>query len=134
MEAMYILLKEKGVIRVKDLAKTLKVKPASVVNFMDNLKEKGLVRYEKHEVLTLTRKGKGKARRIYSKHVKLKAFLQEILRIPEDIAEEDACYIEHGIHEKTLKRIIKFTEFIKGYSQKDEKFARALKNFFKTSG
>jgi len=113
LEAMYILMERKGIIRIKDLAKILKIKPSSVVEYLDRLRRKGLVHYEKHELITLTDKGLKIAKEIYKRHVALKEFLMLLLKIPEDIAEEDACYIEHKIHEITLDRIIKFIRFIK---------------------
>lgn len=36
LEVMYLLQKNKGVIRVKDIAKILKVKPPSVVDALKN--------------------------------------------------------------------------------------------------
>jgi len=113
LEAMYILVKNKGVIRVKDLSRILNVKPASVVEYLDKLASKGLVRYEKYGSITLTKEGLEIAEEIYRRHVALKEFLTLILGVPKDIAEKDACYIEHGIHNETLDRLVKLVEYFK---------------------
>lgn len=113
LEAMYILVKNKGVIRVKDLSRILNVKPASVVEYLDKLASKGLVRYEKYGSITLTKEGLEIAEEIYRRHVALKEFLTLILGVPKDIAEKDACYIEHGIHDETLDRLVKLVEYFK---------------------
>ncbi len=113
LEAMYILLKEKGIIRIKDLARILNVKPSSVVEYLDRLAKKGFVHYEKYEYIMLTDEGLRIAERIYKRHEALKKFLIEILGLPINVAEEDACYIEHGVHEETINRIIELMEFIK---------------------
>jgi Mn-dependent DtxR family transcriptional regulator len=42
----------------------------------------------------------------------LMRFLKEILMVPEEIAAQDACYIEHGLHDLTLERIRMFLEFL----------------------
>ncbi|HIQ02794.1 MAG TPA: metal-dependent transcriptional regulator [Desulfurococcales archaeon] len=110
---MYILVKNKGVIRVKDLSRILNVKPASVVEYLDKLASKGLVRYEKYGSITLTKEGLEIAEEIYRRHVALKEFLTLILGVPKDIAEKDACYIEHGIHDETLDRLVKLVEYFK---------------------
>ena len=127
LEAMYILVKNKGVIRVKDLSRILNVKPASVVEYPDKLASKGLVRYEKYGSITLTKEGLEIAEEIYRRHVALKEFLTLILGVPKDIAEKDACYIEHGIHDETLDRLVKLVEYFK----KEQKIMNMIKEWKK---
>jgi len=112
LEAMYILQKEKGVVRVRDLARMLRVKPPSVVEQLEKLSRYGFVLYEKGEYIRLTEKGEGIAKEILKKHEALRRFLRDILMVPEEIADKDACYMEHGLHEITLKRIVMFLEFV----------------------
>ena len=112
LEAMYILQKEKGVVRVRDLARMLRVKPPSVVEQLEKLSRYGFVLYEKGEYIRLTEKGEGIAKEILKKHEALRRFLRDILMVPEEIADKDACYMEHGLHEITLSRAVKFLEFV----------------------
>ncbi|MHA1589336.1 MAG: metal-dependent transcriptional regulator [Candidatus Njordarchaeales archaeon] len=105
LEAIYILSLKKKFIRIKDLSEILNVKPASVVDFLKKLKNRGLISYEKYNAIALTPEGERIAREIYKRHIIIKQFLIIALGVPEDIAEEDACYIEHGIHEETFKKI-----------------------------
>ena len=113
LEAMYVLTKSKGNIRIKDLSEILNVKPPSVVDYLNRLADKGLVKYEKHGSITLTEEGLRIAKEVYKKHLALKEFLTLILGVPEEIAEEDACYIEHRIHDITLNRLIKLVEYFR---------------------
>lgn len=113
LEAMYILIKSKGIIRVKDLSRILNVKPASVVEYLDKLASKGLIKYEKYGSIKFTKRGLEIAEEIYKRHLALKEFLTLILGVPKDIAEKDACYIEHGIHDETLDRLVKLVEYFK---------------------
>jgi len=110
LEAMYILFLKKKSIRVKDLARLLNVKPASVVDFLKRLKKRGLIAYEKYDMIALTPDGEKIAQEIYERHKIIKRFLIDILGVPEEIAEEDACYIEHGIHEETFSKIAEFVK------------------------
>ncbi|WP_258085030.1 metal-dependent transcriptional regulator [Thermococcus thermotolerans] len=112
LETMYILHKNKGVIRVKDIAKMMRVKPPSVVDALKKLNEKGLVEYEKYDRILLTDEGREVAERTYSKHLLLTKFFIDILGIPPEIAERDACQFEHYVSEITVKRIREFARFI----------------------
>ena len=112
LEAMYLLYKKKGVIRVKDIARKLRVRPPSVVDALKKLSEKGLVEYEKYDRILLTEKGRKIAEKTYSKHLLLTEFFTNILGIPPEIAEEDACQFEHYVHEITAERIKEFAKYI----------------------
>jgi len=105
LEAIYLIKLKKGIIRIKDLALALKVRPSSVISYLTKLSNKGLVRYTKGRSIELTSKGEEIAKNVYRKHKVIKEFLHRILELPEDIAEGDACYIEHGVHEETVRRM-----------------------------
>ncbi|WP_048058166.1 metal-dependent transcriptional regulator [Pyrococcus yayanosii] len=125
LEVMYLLQKDKGVIRVKDIAKILKVRPPSVVDALKKLSQKGLVQYEKYDRILLTEEGKRIAEKTHLKHLLLTQFFTDVLGIPTDIAEEDACQFEHYVHEITLQRIKEFIEYIQ------ENCPYVLKQFLK---
>jgi DtxR family Mn-dependent transcriptional regulator len=131
IEVMYLLAREKGAIRVKDLADKLGVRPPSVVEFLEKLSKKGYIRYEKGEFIVLSEKGRMVAEEIYSRHIALKDFLMLLLKIPEDIAERDACYIEHGIHETTLNIIKQFMKYIRERSEEELSWLRELEEYYK---
>ncbi len=132
LEAIYILQRAKGAPRIKDIARILNVRPASVVEYLDKLAEQGYVEYHKRDTLRLTKKGESLARKVYGKHRAIAEFLETILLLPHSIAEEDACYIEHGVHEETVRRIIRFVEFLKENSNDPTiaGFLRALKEIY----
>jgi len=113
LEALYLLRRKDEAIRVKTLAEMLNVKPSSIVEYLDKLARKGLVKYVKHEAITLTDEGARLAEAIYKRHEALKEFLMTFLRLPEDIAEDDACNIEHELHDLTVNRIVKLMVFFK---------------------
>ena len=105
LEAIYLIKLKKGTVRIKDLALALKIKPSSVVSYLTKLSNKGLVKYMKRGSIELTSKGEKIAKNVYHRHRIIKEFLCRILELPEDIAEEDACYIEHGVHEETIRKM-----------------------------
>ena len=107
LEVMYVLEKRYGRIRIKDIADRLGVKPSSVIEYLKRLDSEGLVSYKPGSRARLTDKGRDLAERIYGRHKIIKEFLV-LIGVPEDIADKDACYIEHGIHPITLEKVIEF--------------------------
>ena len=57
----------------------------------------------------LTEEGLKKATAILERHTILTRFISEVLGVPEEVAEKDACRIEHIISPETfngIKRIL----------------------------
>ncbi|KYH37063.1 MAG: Mn-dependent transcriptional regulator [Candidatus Bathyarchaeota archaeon B24] len=125
LETIYLISKRKGYARVSDISTALKVKAPTVTEMVQKLADRGLVRYERYKRdIRLTSKGEEKAKRVIERHRILKAFLQ-VLGVSEEVAEEDACRIEHYIHPETLERLSKFIEFV----QKAPKSPKWLEHF-----
>ncbi len=107
LELIHIMLKNGERPKIREIARRLGVRPSSVVEYLKRLESKGYIVYEKGGHIYLTEKGLKYAESIYERHKILTKFL-ELLGVPHDVAEEDACYIEHGIHDITLEKIISF--------------------------
>ena len=130
LEAIYLLEQEKGIARVRDLSRILNVKPSTVVEHLEKLSREGLIMYEKREYIRLTDRGKAIAEKIYEYHKIIRRFLKEVLMLPEDIAEEDACYIEHGIHKETIERLKMFLEYLDKCLEDRTKFFDELRKHY----
>ncbi len=109
LEAILNLQQEQRVARVKDVAKRLNVKMPSVTGAMKGLAEKGLVNYERYSFLTLTEAGEKIAREIGERHKTFYNFLTVVLQIDHEIAELDACRLEHVTSRKTFEKVKEFT-------------------------
>mgnify|MGYP000495353864 CR=1 FL=1 len=112
LEAIFNLDKEKRFVRVKDIAKKMDVKMPTVTSMLKSLKERGLVNYEKYEYVELTRSGTSVGKEMRRRHKVLNKFLTEILRVQPEIADEEACRMEHTLSSHTLDSLIDFMEFI----------------------
>ena len=112
LEAVLVIGLRGKVARVGSIAQFLKVKTASVIGALKALSEKGLVVHERYGYVELTPQGRRVANEIYGRHKTLVKFLHGILGIDLPTATEDACKIEHYIHQGSLERINKFIEFI----------------------
>ncbi|KAF5070466.1 Transcriptional regulator MntR [anaerobic digester metagenome] len=110
LEAMYSLEQEQGTIRVKDVAETLGVKPPSVVEAVKKLSKMNMVSYERYGTIKLKEDGLKIAKEVNSRHQLLKNFLL-IMGVDGEIAEKDACAMEHVMDVSTISKLRKFVEF-----------------------
>lgn len=114
LEAMYSLEREQGSIRVKDVAQTLGVKPPSVVEAVKKLSQMNMVSYERYGTIKLKDEGVRIAEMVSCRHQLLKDFLM-LLGVNDDVAEKDACSMEHVMDVSTLYKLKKFVEFTDVY-------------------
>lgn len=126
LERILIMQEENKVARVKDLASYFKVKAPSVVDALGKLKKDGLINHESYGFVTLTPQGRLIAEEIYKKHILLKDFLHKVLYLNQDIAEDDACKIEHYLSRQTVDNIVLFMDFISC----TDGFPKWLDNFY----
>ena len=118
LEAIMTLQEEQKVARVRDIARQLNVKMPSVTGAVRNLAEKGLVHYERYSFVTLTEKGRKIAEEIINRHQIIYDFLTRILSVDKEIAELDACRIEHAVSPQTMTRL---KSFLAEYTPNQEK-------------
>ena len=104
LEQILILLESKGYARSVDIADALNVKKPSVSVAMKKLRENGYISMEKRGRISLTDKGYPIARKIYERHKTLVRFLVK-LGVDENIAQKDACRIEHVLSNESFEAI-----------------------------
>ena len=108
IETIYLLKKKKGMVRSIDVANELNFSRPSVSRAVGLLKEDGLITVEDDGELVLTELGLKKAKSVYEKHTNLTKFLMLTAGVNEEIAETDACRIEHIISPETFRGIKRF--------------------------
>lgn len=101
LEVIHVLIRDRHVARVRDVAAQLDVKMPSVVKAIGELKKLDYVRQEPYGDIELTPKGEAHAARILARHTLLKAFLVD-LGVSPDVADKDACAMEHILSAETL--------------------------------
>ncbi len=104
LEQILMLLEKKGHARSVDIAAGLNVSKPSVSVAMKKLRENGYITMGEDNCISLTDKGYAIARRIYDRHKTLTRFLVQ-LGVPEEVALEDACRIEHDLSEESYTAI-----------------------------
>ena len=104
LEAVLVLKKKMGLVRSIDVARYLEVSKPSVSNAVSLLQEGGFLRVDKEHYLHLTKAGKQVAEKIYERHC---FFTKRLIHVgvSPDVAEKDACKIEHVISEETFEKL-----------------------------
>jgi DtxR family Mn-dependent transcriptional regulator len=111
IETIDSVQQRKGYAKVKDVAVALDVGLPTVTEMFGKLDEAGLINYEKWSGVTLTEEGQAMADGLRQKHMTLREFLT-ILGVPEDVADGDACAMEHNVSAETLDRLTRFVDFV----------------------
>jgi DtxR family Mn-dependent transcriptional regulator len=112
LEAIVMLKEQHKKPTVTALSESINVKKPSVDWALKKLSDAGLVIHERYGDITLTPKGAQVANEVYRRHKALYSFLTDILKIDSDIAEEDACRMEHALSRESINRLEKFIDFV----------------------
>ena len=100
--------RENGLVRAVDVANELGLSRPSVSRGLSLLKERGYISVELAGDIEFTKEGRALAEKIFKRHQYLTVFFKHIANVPSDIAESDACRVEHVISEHTMNGIIEY--------------------------
>ena len=109
LKTIYILQGEKNKARVTDIAKRLNKAKATVNYTVTNLKKLGLINYETYGEISLTEEGLKHAKKILEAYDIVYLFLNGILEIKPEKAEQEASRIKATIDDTTLNKLAKYT-------------------------
>ena len=104
LEKILMLEKKNGSVRAIDIAKDMNFSKPSVSVAMHKLEDNNYITIAKNGEISLTPLGREIAEKVYERHVVLTKVLVS-LGIPEEIAAEDACKIEHDLSEESFEAI-----------------------------
>lgn len=110
IKVIFELCQENVAVRVTDLAEKLSIAKSSVNQAIKVLDKLGLVRYERYGPLELTDKGRELADNIARRNRVIKAFLTVILKVNPEVAEKDACLMEHVVSPVTMEKLTRYLE------------------------
>ena len=105
LETILVLTKKDGSVRSIDIAEAMQFTKASVSRAMSILKRDNYIIMHPDGSILLTKEGLKKATAVYDRHVTLTRFINEALGVDVEIAEKDACRIEHIISPETFAGI-----------------------------
>ncbi len=104
LKSILILKQKNGVVRSMDVARALNISKPSVSRAIRLLKDGGFLLMHEDKTLTLTDAGREVAEAVYEKHLVIKDGLIS-LGVDPDVAEQDACGIEHILSRESFERL-----------------------------
>ena len=108
IEAIYVLETSDQKIKSVTISKMLNVSKPAVTKAMGELLKEELIEKTPYSELKLTSKGRDIAKNVYHRHIVIRNFLMDELKVPHEIAEKDCCMIEHVISPQTLEAMEKY--------------------------
>ena len=107
LEAILMLSETKDGVHAVDICEHLKITKPSVSVMLKKLREDDYITIDANNHLHLTKKGLVIAEKIYERHKILTAIL-EGMGVNHELAEDDACKIEHDLSDETFEAIKKY--------------------------
>lgn len=132
VEIIYELQKNNKVARVKEIAGRRGVSCSSVSIALNLLKKKELIEHENYGLVELTEKGLQLGEELEERHRTIRNFFVNILNVEPEIAENDACKLEHLIHQDIFNSLLDFVEFMNENSEWVEKFKQQQQIFIRS--
>ncbi len=106
LETILVLSKQKNLLRSIDIVEEMGFSKPSVSRAVSKLKELRYIIVDNKGYIALTETGRQIAEKIYERHQLLTAFFKYI-GVSDEVAEEDACRIEHILSDETFEAIKK---------------------------
>ena len=104
LESILVLRQRLGSVRAIDIVKLTGYSKPSISRALSNLRAGGMISVDQEGYITLTADGEMRAQKVYERHRVLTEFFA-LIGVSEEIADADACKIEHDISDDTFLKI-----------------------------
>ena len=126
LEAIFRITTRNRVARSRDIAQALGVTKSSVTTALKQLSASGLVNYDRYSYITLTRAGEQIGRSVEARHRFLAEFLETVLGVDPQRADQNACRIEHVLDEEVYTRLTEFARYLNVKGIDSESWAKNI--------
>lgn len=108
LKTMYVINKQKGKIRVTDVAEKMNCSKPGVTKAINNLKDNGFVNYESYGTIELTENGENLAKKILEAYDIVYLFLKDVLNLEKKQAQEEAEKMKLTMKDDTINKLAKY--------------------------
>ncbi|HEX5132878.1 MAG TPA: metal-dependent transcriptional regulator [Candidatus Krumholzibacteria bacterium] len=112
LKTVLLLERNRGTVRVSDIARERGVSAASVTEAITTLQERGFILHRAYRGVRLSAEGRRTAERIEERYRVLSHFLTDVLGVNAAIGARDACEIEHVASPETIDRLDAFLQYM----------------------
>lgn len=112
LRAVYQLGRSGAGVRLTDLANIQGVRLPTARHAVDCLRDAGFVEQESYGLIMLTEQGRALGKQICERFDLTRRFLIEVLGVSEEVAEREACIMEHHLDDDTLDRLAAFVTHV----------------------
>ena len=117
LKTIYLLQDEGDAVHSVDVARALNFSKPSVSRAMGILKNKKYIEIAQNGEITLTVTGRKKAKDIVDKQEALMRFFMMTADVPEEVAVQEACKMEHFVQDETYRGICNFMRQVDEYQE-----------------
>ena len=105
LKTIYVLMKQKGEVRVTDIANKMNCSKPTVTKQLNILSNNKLIEYESYGEIKLTEEGINLAKKVLADYDILYLLLHDVIGIEDNISKEDAVKINSVISSESLNKI-----------------------------
>jgi DtxR family transcriptional regulator, Mn-dependent transcriptional regulator len=113
LRAIYEVRTRRGYARLADVARELEIAPPTLLVGLKALEARGLIAHDDRRFLVLTPAGERVAREVHHRFAVTRAFLRDVLGIPEAQALNEACLLEHDLSAATTERLLDLLKLLR---------------------
>lgn len=106
LEAIYKMQQGDEPLIAARLAERMEVSPPTVADMLRRMQEGGLIRANRKDGITLTKKGLENAETLVRRHRLAERLLTDVLGLPWDEVHDEACRLEHAISDPVEEKLL----------------------------
>lgn len=110
LELIHNKISQNKEIKAIDIAHEFNISRSSVSEALIRLADMDFIIYEGRRGIKITQKGIEQARKTVKKHQILSKFFVEVLDVKTDVANKNACKIEHVIDDELIEKMSLYLE------------------------
>jgi DtxR family Mn-dependent transcriptional regulator len=129
LRAIWEVRSRRGYARLADVARALGIAPPTLSVGIRPLVERGLIAHDDHRFLLLSPAGERMAREVHHRFAVVLAFLRNLLGVPEEQAQAEACVLEHGVSAATTERLLDLIKLMRSDRALSELLQERLARF-----
>lgn len=120
LEAIFNLCRYDSAARSRDIAESLNVHKSTVTAALKSLGQMNMINYAPYEAVTLTPEGRRVAEDVVRRHIALKDFFVDVLKVDRELAETAACGMEHSVPREIVTKLATFAIQMRGCPRLDD--------------